>query len=217
MFSFSGEGDTDNCKAEKKSVERLGTHAKNEGDSNTSPASNDATSAGREDSNGRRRNVDMSEGNGQLSDVKVIVENDLELTSETCKDFEVISFVSSGNSTQPVASESVPRVCYPVMFSKSYNKLSCGIRFDHMYAKLLDDEVKQTTKLVNHACLDCDKNFTTLRSLREHEKLHKEETFICEICGRAFTNRHKLTHHVVVHSESSSVSNAGRATGTPRH
>lgn len=47
----------------------------------------------------------------------------------------------------------------------------------------------------------CDKKFTTLRELQEHEATHEKLPLLCATCGKSYRSKQALAHHEYTHSD----------------
>lgn len=57
------------------------------------------------------------------------------------------------------------------------------------------------SKSKDFVCKVCNKAFTTIRYLREHEFIHGEGTFVCEVCGKPSKTKSNHNSHMRVHME----------------
>lgn len=46
-----------------------------------------------------------------------------------------------------------------------------------------------------HKCGECNKGFTNVTLLRDHQLLHNSGCFVCEICNKEYLNRYSLIRH----------------------
>lgn len=53
-----------------------------------------------------------------------------------------------------------------------------------------------------HACIQCDKAFSTSSALNTHKRIHSgERPHACPICGKTFTASSNLYYHRMTHSK----------------
>ena len=91
---------------------------------------------------------------------------------------------------------------------RPYMCQKCGATYPYRFslAAHMDSKHPSSSKVesnMRYECKDCNKTYKTRRALKEHEKIHSENTerlHKCGYCGKLFVNQSKLKTHLRVHT-----------------
>jgi uncharacterized Zn-finger protein len=114
--------------------------------------------------------------------------------------YKVFKSRSTLTSHKKVHSDDVPYECHHCSLKIRYR----SSLLKHMKQHMGDAKFKTMVQLNvdgKYLCQICQKQYSSKKNLRQHQKLHGERNYACDVCGSSFAEQSRLTQHQKIHTD----------------